>query len=293
MIREVASSLNNSEFQFIRQYVYEATGIVLSENKREMVHRRLMKCIRDSQTDSFTSYINILKSDDVVEKTKFINAITTNLTSFFREKHHFDYIREYIPTLTRQVGNKRLRIWSAGCSTGEEPYSIAITLQQIMGSQLSTWDTRILATDLDTEVLDQAREGIYKKARVEDLPLKLKKKWFRSGSGSLKDHVKVDARLSEMIAFKQLNLLHNWPMQGPFDVIFCRNVMIYFDKPTQHDLIDRFYHLLKPEGVLIIGHSENLGRHANLFDTLGHTIFKKTNTGTTISQEEYKEPLHV
>lgn len=249
---------------------------MLDERKREMVYRRLMRRTRELRIASFSAYCELLKADDEKEVGNFINAITTNLTSFFREDHHFQYLeKRYIPELIERNSGRRLRIWSAGCSTGEEPYSIAITLRHAMEPHLKAWDAKILATDLDTEVLDTGKAGIYAAARIEGIDENTIRRWFRKGSGSQANKVRVDSRLKQLITFKQLNLLADWPMHGPFDIIFCRNVLIYFDKSTQNILIDRYHQLLKPNGLLFLGHSENLGQHSGRFQALGHTIFRK------------------
>jgi chemotaxis protein methyltransferase CheR len=275
--RQQAYTLSDKDFQFVCRFVYEHTGIVLDERKREMVYRRLMRRTRHLKLSSFGDYCEILKAgNDEGELKQFINAITTNLTSFFRENHHFQYLESnFLPEVMKEVRQRRLRIWSAGCSTGEEPYSIAITLQRAFATVLPNWDAKILATDLDTDVLTKANSGIYGIDRVSDIPEDIKKKWFRKGTGAQARAVQVNPHLRKLITFKQLNLLGEWPMKGPFDIIFCRNVVIYFDKNTQHELIDRYYQLLKPGGLLIMGHSENLGAHAKRFELIGKTIFKK------------------
>jgi len=272
-------TLDDSEFQFVCRFVYDETGIVLDERKREMTYRRLMRRTRELKIPSFSAYCKLLKSGDKNEKHKFINAITTNLTSFFREKHHFDYLEnQYLKNLMEENKENRLRIWSAGCSTGEEAYSIAITLLQTFSSRTRDWDIKILATDLDTDVLNKGKKGVYPYEKISDLPDSIKKKWFYKSKEKTSDNVKMRQELIDLITFKQLNLLDEWPIKGPFDVIFCRNVMIYFDKETQNHLISRYHRLLKPNGLLIIGHSESIGQQKNNFDSLGKTIFRKTST---------------
>jgi len=248
-----------------------------------MVYRRLTRIVRDRKLKSFTAYCQILRDSPEEEKGYFVNAITTNLTSFFRENHHFDYLLQTeIPKLLKQnpgpnrrETDKRLRIWSSATSTGEEPYSIAITLMEAMKGTIQNWDVKILATDIDSNVLAKAKQGVYENKRIEDIPDKYKKHYFHRGKGENSSNVKVDKKLQQLITFKQLNLLHNWPMKGPFDVIFCRNVIIYFDKATQLDLFARYYELLTPGGLLILGHSENLGTFTKYFENVGRTIFRK------------------
>lgn len=275
--REENSKLTDNDFAFICQFVYDRAGIVLKNNKREMVYRRFTRIIRERKLANFTDYCDLLKGNPKQEENYFINAITTNLTSFFREQHHFDYLKDYeIPKLLKQCAkSKRIRVWSSASSTGEEPYSIAMTFMESMASVIKNWDVKILATDIDSNVLDICKQGIYESKRVEDLSLQYKKKYFHKGLGSNDNNFKVDQQLKNLLTFKKLNLLNDWPMRGSFDVIFCRNVIIYFDKKTQHVLFERFYHMLKPGGLLMLGHSENLGEYQQYFENVGRTIFRK------------------
>lgn len=274
-------SLSIKEFKFVCEYVHTKTGILLNESKREMVYRRFSRIIRERKLNSFSDYCHLLQTKSDEEENYFINAITTNLTSFFREKHHFDYLQAHeIPKILAQLKKsreqkKRIRIWSSACSTGEEPYSIAVTLLETMEAQLQEWDVKILATDIDSNVLAKAAEGIYDQSRIDDLPKDIQQRYFIKGTGSNSKNVKVSKKLRDLITFKQLNLLHDWPMTGLFDVIFCRNVIIYFDKPTQQELFARYYEYIKPGGLLILGHSENLGAYQKYFSNGGRTIFRK------------------
>jgi len=273
--RENSQQLSNADFEYVCQYVYTKSGIVLSEGKREMVYRRFTRIIRDRNLASFSDYCQLLKSNSAEEERYFINALTTNLTSFFREEHHFDYLTEHeLPQLIDKR-SKRLRIWCSASSTGEEPYSIAMTVKESMKSLLSTWDVKILATDIDSNVLNTGKQGVYQYKGVEDIPEKLIKKYFVRGTGDNNSKVKVTSDLQNLISFKELNLMNNWPMKGPFDVIFCRNVLIYFDKQTQLKLFEKFHKLLAPKGLLILGHSENLGEYQKHFKSVGRTIFRK------------------
>ncbi len=279
--RDKAVRLTNEDFKFICDFVYQSTGIVLNDNKREMVYRRLTRIIREKKLNSFSDYCQLLRQQEEQEKDYFINAITTNLTSFFREQHHFDYLtNEELPKLiaSKEIqanGKKRLRIWSSASSTGEEPYSIAITLLEKMHTLMPSWDVKILATDIDSNVLATGKSGIYEYRRIENMNEKFKRNYFHRGSGKNEEKVRVDKNLRDLITFKQLNLLHEWPMNGPFDIIFCRNVIIYFDKPTQQDLFARYFEMLAPGGLLMLGHSENLGAFTQHFDNVGRTIFRK------------------
>jgi len=274
-------SLSTKEFKFVCEYVHSTTGIMLNESKREMVYRRFSRIIRERKLDSFSDYCHLLQTKSEEEENYFINAITTNLTSFFREKHHFDYLREHeIPKIIARENKAReqkksIRIWSSASSTGEEPYSIAITLLEAMQSQLPQWDVKILATDIDSNVLAKGAAGIYDKSRIEDLSKEMQQQYFIQGTGANSKNVKVSKQIRDLITFKQLNLLHEWPMKGLFDVIFCRNVIIYFDKPTQQELFARYYEYIKPGGLLILGHSENLGAYQTYFSNGGRTVFRK------------------
>ncbi len=279
--RGKAMQLSGVDFKFICQFVYDTTGIVLNDSKREMLYRRLTRIVRDRKLNSFSDYCQLLREQPEQEKDFFINAITTNLTSFFRENHHFEYLQnEEIPALLKSKtvganGKKRLRVWSSASSTGEEPYSIAITLLEAMKNDLANWDIKILATDIDSDVLAKGKAGIYDVNRIEDIPKKIKEKYFFQGCGKSSQSVKVHDKIKNIITFKQLNLLHDWPMRGPFDAIFCRNVIIYFDKKTQLELFSRYFEMLAPGGLLFLGHSENLGNYQQYFSNVGRTIFRK------------------
>jgi chemotaxis protein methyltransferase CheR len=279
--RNEANGLSTKDFEFICQFVHNAAGIVLGENKREMVYRRLARITRERKLKNFSDYCHLLRTQSDKEEDYFINAITTNLTSFFRENHHFDYLLQHeIPRIVTEEKKsvrqrKRLRIWSSASSTGEEPYSIAITFLRAMKGELFGWDIKILATDVDSNVLAQGAAGVYDNSRIEELPEELKRQCFIQGTGKNNNNVKVSEKLKSLVTFKRLNLLHDWPMKGPFDVIFCRNVIIYFDKKTQQELFSRYYELLKPGGLLILGHSENLGQYQQYFTNEGRTIFRK------------------
>ncbi|PCI63497.1 MAG: chemotaxis protein CheR [Gammaproteobacteria bacterium] len=272
------SLLCDKDFKFVCDFVYQRAGIVLADNKREMVYRRFTRIMRERKLNSFHEYCKLLKDNPQQEENYFINAITTNLTSFFREQHHFDYLKEHeIPKLLKtNEHNKRIRIWSCASSTGEEPYSLAMTIIEAMQAQLSSWDVKILATDIDSNVLATCSAGIYEAKKLGDMEGQYKRKYFHKGASEHnQNQYKVDKKLAQLLTFKKLNLLHNWPMKGPFDVIFCRNVIIYFDKKTQHELFERYYQMLKPGGLLMLGHSENLGDYQQFFENVGRTIFRK------------------
>ncbi len=269
--------LSDAEFQRVRRLVSEATGISLSDAKRDLVYSRLSKRLRALAIDSFDGYCDFLE-DEAGEFEHFVNAITTNLTAFFREPHHFDYLAATIlpELLERNRASRRLRIWSAGCSTGEEPYSIAITVRRVL-PELANWDVRILATDLDSNCLARAAAGIYEEARVAGIDRHTLGRWFRRGRGEHEGKVRVQPELAQMIAFRHLNLMQAWPMRGLFDVIFCRNVVIYFDKPTQAALFARYADQITDGGHLFLGHSETLHSISDRFTLIGKTIYRKVN----------------
>ncbi len=265
-----------ADFDYIRKLVYDISGINLSDVKKDMVYSRLARRLRALGLPNFASYCKYLDSHRSDELVNAINAITTNLTHFFREHHHFETLKnEVLPELiTKKPRGSRLRIWSAGCSTGEEPYSIAMTVRDAMPN-FKSWDAKILATDLDSNVIAHCNDGIYDVKRIEPVDEKLVRKWFKPIPDN-SNKVKVSSELASDITFKVLNLMEHWPIRGPFDVIFCRNVVIYFDKPTQQKLFKRFYDLLAPGGYLFLGHSEQLGPIQKQFEALGKTSFRKS-----------------
>ncbi len=269
-------TLTDKDFEQIRSFVKQHTGITLSEAKKTMVYGRLSRRLRKLRIPSFKEYLAIVARDDSDELVNFINAITTNLTSFFREEHHFDYLKNtIIPQLRlKKNSDQKIRIWSAGCSTGEEPYSIAIALHESL-PDIEEWDIKILATDLDTNVLAHGENGIYDIERISALSPERKQAWFLKGRGAQQGSVKIDSRLRNLITFKQLNLMQQWPMKGPFDFMFCRNVVIYFDKDTQKILYNKYANLIVDDGCLFLGHSESMYKVCDRFASLGHTIYKK------------------
>lgn len=264
-------------FDQIRSLVKSHTGIVLSDGKQDMVYGRLTRRLRALDLPDFESYLKIIKRKNEEELIHLVNAITTNLTSFYRESHHFDYLKTTVfPALMeKNAETRKIRIWSAGCSTGEEPYSIAITVRDFFPRD-EDWDVRIIATDLDSNVVNTGKKGIYPIERVKDVATAYKKRWMRRGKGDKADLVKMDPELQEIITFKQLNLLEGWPIKGPIDIVFCRNVVIYFDKDTQRILFDRFADVMSPRGHLFIGHSENMFNVCDRFESLGQTIYQRT-----------------
>jgi len=263
------------DFDFLRTLSNEHSGILVPDDKFDMFYSRLSKRVRLLGLASFKEYCQYLKTHSDKEFTEFINAVTTNLTSFFREKHHFEYLKNTVipEVLKRNNTKKTIRVWSAGCSTGEEPYSLAMTLLENVPSD---WEIKILATDLDTNVLQAAATGIYTSDRVEGLPPGTLKQWFKKGKGSNAIKVKVHPQLQALIQFKQLNLMKGWPIKNHFDFIFCRNVLIYFDRDTKERLAQRYGEFLAVGSHLFIGHSESLHQLDTCFDLIGNTIYKKT-----------------
>jgi len=268
-------AINDGDFRKIVQLVMNTAGIVLSDRKRPFVQSRLGRRLRALGMTDFRQYCRLLEAPaGEEERSNLINAITTNHTAFFREPHHFTYLANTVlPKLAAGPAgqSRRLRIWSAGCSTGEEPYTIAMTLREHQ-SALKDWDVKILATDLDTNVVTHAAAGIYDSDRLESVPPPHRKRFVTELDA---DRSRVNDEVRSLISFAPLNLLQKWPMQGPFDVIFCRNVVIYFDKPTQRKLFDRYAEILRPDGSLFIGHSESLLNVTDRFDLVGRTIYRR------------------
>ena len=257
----------------ISEVIYKHSGIVLKDIKEDMVYSRLSRRIRQTRCYGFDDYLSLALRREGSEFVHFINAITTNLTSFFRESHHFDFIKNTaIPEWISDTQRKKLRIWSAGSSTGEEAYSIAITLS---GNIPKHWDAKILATDIDTNVVVKGQTGVYAEDRLSNLSPKLVSKHFDKVSIDGATKMQVRKSLREITFFKPLNLLQDWPMSGLFEMIFCRNVFIYFDKPTQKILFNRFADLLAPGGYLVIGHSESMYKLSDRFTSIGNTVYRK------------------
>ncbi len=266
-----------ADFRTIVGIVYERSGIVLAAHKRDMTYSRLARRVRALGLRTFRDYCAMLERNDGNEVGYLINAITTNLTKFFRESHHFEHLRDHVlnaPPEAPRGQRPRIRVWSAGCSSGEEPYSIAMTAMAHQRERGGDWDLRILATDLDTSMLKKAKTGIYPRSGLESVPPGLRERFFSNQSGE-RDTVSVVQAAQDLITFRQLNLLSAWPMAGKFDAIFCRNVMIYFDAKTKATLIDRFHAQLAEGGWLYVGHSESLLDHQSRFKLRGRTIYQK------------------
>lgn len=257
------------DFDRVRTLIYKQAGIALAESKQEMVYSRLARRLRATGIRSFQSYLDELESrQDSQEWEAFINALTTNLTSFFREAHHFPILAEHV-----RNAKESILVWCSASSTGEEPYSIAMTLCEALGSL--TPQAHVIATDIDTNVLNTASNGVYAMDRLDKMAPERAKRFFLRGKGEQAGLVRVRPELRQMVTFKQLNLLaDDWPISGPFDAVFCRNVMIYFDKPTQGKILTRFAPLMKPDALLFAGHSENFLYVSDAFKLRGKTVYE-------------------
>ena len=260
------------DFERLCALIYAQAGIALSQSKRQMAYSRVGRRLRALGLDSFRVYLDRLEAHrDSPEWQEFTNALTTNLTAFFREQHHFPVLAE----LLQRAGSRgKITLWCSAASTGEEPYSMAMTAIDVLGSRASM--VRILATDVDTNVLRTAGEAIYSMDRIEKLPADRTRRYFLKGSGARAGFARVRDEVRDLIVFRPLNLLHeNWPIREPLDAIFCRNVMIYFNKETQTKILDRFAPLLRRDGLLFAGHSENFFYNCReTFRIRGKTVYE-------------------
>jgi chemotaxis protein methyltransferase CheR len=271
-LREFA--FGDEDFEALRKLVKELSGINLTDQKRELVYGRLSRRLRALSLSSFREYRDLVAANPG-ELVQLINAITTNLTAFFRERHHFDYLREQVlAPRTDDPRLRRVRIWSAGCSSGEEPYSIAMSVVEAL-PDVARWDIRILATDLDSDVLERARRGVYSAERVQGMDPGRVARFFQEQRDRTGVSYSVAPQLRALVSFKQLNLMDRLPMKGPLDVIFCRNTVIYFDKDTQRELFSRIAPLQRPGDVLILGHSESLFKVSTDYTLLGRTVYRR------------------
>ncbi len=271
-------TITDMEFRQLREFIHAHSGIALSDHKRALVCSRLSKRLRHHNIQHYSDYYRILTESDPegVELVAMINSITTNKTDFFREPHHFRFLSEEVFPAYRNNPNRErpLRLWSAAASTGEEAYSLAMTALEAMPS-FNDRDIRILATDIDTNVLSRAETGIYTLEQAGQIPETLRRRYFLKGHGEHEDRVMAKPILKSLVAFRRLNLQEEpWPMHGPFDVILCRNVLIYFDKPTQLKLFQRMARMLKKDGYLMLGHSEAMYGLVDLFRPVGHSIYQ-------------------
>ncbi len=261
-------TFNEGDFRQVQRLIYEYAGIKLSDAKQDMVYGRMIRRLRHHGLTTFRSYLELIQQDKQ-EWEAFVNSLTTNLTSYFREPYHFPVLRQF---LQERMG-RRMRIWCSAASTGEEPYSIAITVLEALGARAQ--DVEIIATDIDTSVLAKASAGLYSIDRIESLSDAHKQFFFR-GTGKNAGQVKVKPEVQRLVKFHQLNLLDkSWVVKGCFDIMFCRNVLIYFDKETQRSILDRFHPMLADDGLLFVGHSESLLHMNDKFRLRGKTVYDK------------------
>lgn len=263
--------MTDADFTRVAKMVGSIAGIILKDHKRQMVYTRLSRRLRALGMQRFCDYLDYVESPaGAAELGELSNAVTTNLTSFFREGHHFSHLAKEVLAPLAQSGERRVRIWSAGCSTGEEPYTIAMTALS-EGAIGAGRDFKILATDIDTNVLATGKKGFYAEDRLKGVSDALRRAHAKAAEGGVEftDKVKL------LISFRQLNLLHDWPFRGPFDAIFCRNVVIYFDTETKTRLINRYAEMLVPHGTLYLGHSESLLGEHPLLRSEGRTIYRR------------------
>ena len=258
------------DFERVSKLIYQHAGIALNPSKQEMVYSRLARRLRAKGLTSFEDYLSLLEGGDAAEWEAFTNSLTTNLTAFFREAHHFQILAQHV---LAKKNRHQIQLWCSASSTGEEPYSMAMTMVEAFGT--FTPPVHILATDVDTQVLAKAQAGIYSMERLEKMPQERIKRFFLKGTGNYAGMVRVRRELQDMVTFRQVNLLDkSWPVRGPFDAIFCRNVMIYFDKLTQRRILEKFVPLLRPDGLLFVGHSESFHHAADLFLPCGKTVYE-------------------
>ena len=272
--------LRDCDFEKISRLVYEQCGINLHVGKKELVKARLGKRLREGRIGSFADYYRYVTTEEGIDELiAMIDSISTNLTSFFREENHFHKLREVVPAMIMAPGSGRhvpkLRIWSAGCSTGEEPYSLAINSREIANGNGENCDLKILATDISTRTLRTAVAGVYPKEKVKNIPPLLLRKYFQIGQKRSSGYYRVKKEIKDIIKFRRFNLMETVPFNGLFDIIFCRNVMIYFDKETQNGLVNRFYDSLKKGGYFFAGHSESLTGLSHQFKYIEPSVYRK------------------
>jgi chemotaxis protein methyltransferase CheR len=261
------------DFNKIAQILHSHAGIALAEGKAALVYSRLAKRLRSLGLRSFREYCALVEdSREIDERQAMMAALTTNVTRYFREPHHFDHLRDQVlpKLIDRAKRGGRIRLWSAACSNGQEPYSMAITVLSAL-PDAANLDVKILATDIDPNMVAEGRAGVYREEAIMPVPVDLRRRWFKKAG---QDRWEVADELRALVSFRELNLIGDWPMKGKFDVIFCRNVVIYFDEPTQERIWSRFAPMLEPGGTLYIGHSERVsGAATQVFETTGLTTY--------------------
>lgn len=271
-------SISDKEFAQLRNLIHERFGINLTDQKRSLLVGRLQKLMRSLGLPTFSAYFDYLASDKTEQSLgELVDLISTNHTYFNREKDHFDYFAQIaLPTVItrlRRQNHKELRIWCAGCSSGEEPYTLMMLMMEYLGTDYAKWDAGILATDISDRALSVARQGAYATDRVMQLPEHLQRKYFTQAGP---DKMAVIDKIKKETTFRRFNLMNStFPFKNPFQIIFCRNVMIYFDQPTREALVKRFHQFTEPGGYLFIGHSETLGRTQSLFNYLKPALYQK------------------
>lgn len=281
--------LTDSDFENFRKLIYDRSGISLNDSKKELLRTRLRSRLEREGYPSFRAYLDEVRNDTSgMELVLLLDAISTNLTSFYRENGHFQFIKSVVPALAekkKKSSDQTFRIWSAGCSSGEEPYTLAFVMLEALGDAASHWDVKILGTDLSTDILRRAMDGRYEIEKMKDLPPHVRDRYFRRETGDIqtksgkilknRELSRIVPEIREMVTFRRLNLMESFPFKHQFDFIFCRNVMIYFDKPTQGTLVNKFYNFIREGGYLLIGHSESLTGLKNNFKYVQPTVYQK------------------
>ncbi|MDB4972729.1 MAG: methyltransferase protein [Myxococcaceae bacterium] len=281
-VESVGFRLSSEQFERFRRFVHQKSGLALRAEKQQLVCSRLARRLRELGIASFDEYFELVTQHQAAELEHMLNALTTNKTSFFREAHHFDELRARVvePYAAAQKRDK-LRIWSAGCSTGEEPYSILMTVLDALPGWESE-DVRLLASDLDSEVLTSAERGVYAQERTEGLEPALCERWLIEGTGAMAGQLRVRRALRERVVFRRINFVEpSWPIRTSFDAIFCRNALIYFDAETQKKIVSRLLSFLKVGGYLFLGHSESMAGVRPELRSLGRTTYRFTGDEST------------
>lgn len=268
----VPNRLTDQEFATFQRLTLEATGIQIGENKRSMIYSRFARRLRLKKMSSFSDYLALIGSPSSPEHDFFINTVTTNLTFFFREANHFEYLADTVLPQIAAEGRpgRKLKVWSSASSSGQEPYSLAMVLAD--SAAIAGWTSRLLATDIDTDMVNRTREGIYAEGELRGLDDARKRRWLEKTTDG---RYQVSNQLREMLICKQLNLFHRWPIKPPVDIIFCRNVLIYFDRPDQLKIVENFHRLQEPGDYLFLGHSESSREILSLYKPVSNTVYRR------------------